>query len=218
MPTLNTARGRWLVAIVGAWLVLGSGAAAEAQAPADEPSSARSREAVMVIGPGREADAAALIAPVRDAAPPGTAWRGPQIDVDRIHWWLKAGDETRASLTLVPRALGSEDAPRSESFAIEIDWAPDSSPSAAERALMDEACAAIQANDRGDFYGVAIDNALAHGGVEVELDTTPSEAAAGDPDLLRRRWALRVIGVLALGLMALGVAIRGLLARPADSS
>ena len=212
MPARN-ARLRRASAGLALALLAALATPALAQSPDPNESQTRAREAIWVIPPGREADAAALLASVKAATPAELTWFGPQIEIDRVKWWLNAGDETRAILVLVPAELGSDEAPRSESFAIEVLWAPDVEPSAAERALMADAVAAIQANDSGGFYSVAVDNALEIGGVVLDLRSSSSTATL-DPAEARRRWTLRVAGVSLLGLLALAVAIRGLYAAP----
>ena len=195
--------------------VAGPTGVASAESPPASASEERARQAIWVIPPGREDEAAALMAELRAATPAGVSWIGPTIEVDRIKWWLSAGDEARAILVLVPAELGSEDAPRSESFAIEVEWAPGVSPSAAERELIADAIAAIQARDEGGFYNVAVDNALQIGGVVIDIRNEADQAAL-EPAEVRQRWIRRLVGIGLLSLLALAVALRGLFAGPRE--
>lgn len=170
--------------------------------PGQEQQQQDSRQ---VIPPGREDAARELLAEVQATTPVGLRWQGPRIEVDRIKWWLLRGEEARAMLVLVPRELGEAEDPRSESFAIQVAWAPKLDPEPRERQLLDAAVAAIQSRDRGQFYLVRLELFEADDRV---LDPPYVAKPAADPSATRRRWALQLTGVATLGLFALVVTLR----------
>jgi hypothetical protein len=153
-----------------------------------------------VIPPGRETAAQALL---RDApTPDGLHWLGPTIEVDRIKWWLMAGEQARAIIVLLPRALAAEEDPLSDSFAIAVAWAPDVEPTPAERAAIEQAIVSIQAHDRGEFY-IAPEAGVREGGTPPYL-----VAHAHAPEVVRNRWTLKLIGVAALICLGLAIVLR----------
>jgi hypothetical protein len=173
--------------------------------PPGEPASESARDrGAHVIPPGRESEARELLAPIVDTTVPELRWLGPAIEIDRIQWWLLRGEQARAMLVLIPRELGGPDDPVSQSFAIEIAWAPDIEPEPQERELLAAAVAAVQAGDRGQFYRVRMDL------FEPEGQPTPPYLAQeqADPSAVHRRWGLELGGVALLGLLALGVTFR----------
>ncbi|KIG16949.1 hypothetical protein DB30_03933 [Enhygromyxa salina] len=174
-------------------------------APASQASADNQPE--RVIPPGREDAARELLGPVFDKTPDSLGWLGPQIEVDRIKWWLMRGEQARVILVLAPRELAVADEPLSHSFAIQVAWAPASDPpTEVERELVNAAVASVQARDTGQFYLVLLDVFSADG----SQDPLPYLAKpAGDPAVVHRKWALKLCGVGLLGLFALGVTLRG---------
>ncbi|PRP93618.1 hypothetical protein ENSA7_80460 [Enhygromyxa salina] len=174
---------------------------------APAPASTTGQQPERVIPPGREDAARELLRPVLDQTPAQLSWLGPQIEVDRIKWWLMRGDSAQVILVLAPRELAVADEPLSHSFAIQVAWAPSAgSPSAVERELVDAAIASVQARDTGQFYLVLLDVFSADGSQQ----PLPYLAKpADDPAHVHRVWALKLAGVGLLWLFALGVAIRG---------
>jgi hypothetical protein len=161
-----------------------------------------------VIPPGREDAARELLRPVFDQTPAELHWLGPQIEVDRIKWWLMQGEQARVILVLAPRELAVADEPLSHSFAIQVAWAPEppgAPPSAVERELVAAAVASVQARDTGQFYLVLLD-VFSDDGSQQPLPYLAKPA--GDPAEVHRKWALKLCGVGLLGLFALGVTLR----------
>ena len=164
----------------------------------------------LVLPPGLEDEARALLTPVLDETPESLAWRGPKVEIDRIVWWLMQGDEARAQLILAPRQLATPGEPVSHSFVIRVAWPSDAEPDATQRELTQAAVGAVQARDMGGFYlspdvtpsarpeltPVPVVNPLLH--------EPPDEAAT----TLRRRWALELSAVAGLGLLGLFVTLR----------
>jgi len=186
-----------LVALLGA-LMLGVTACGDPAPAADHPRATQPR---MTIPPGREQAARDLIAPHAErSANAELHMRGPSIDVYVIKWWLMRGDQPRALLVLAPLADAAPDDLQSESFAIQVAWAPEiDQPDPAEQALLDAVIAAVQRQDRGDFHGGAYDRLLRRG----ESEAGPFAPPAEDPAQVRRLWALRVAAAALL--VALGV-------------
>ena len=174
-------------------------------APASEAAAAE-QQPERVIPPGREDAARELLSPVFDQTPAELSWLGPQIEVDRIKWWLMRGEQARVIIVLAPRELAVADEPLSQSFAIQVAWAPDGSPSEAERELVAAAVASVQAGDRGQFYLVLLD-LFTEDGSQQPLPYLAGEPE--DPAQVHRKWALKLCGVGLLGLFALGVTLRG---------
>jgi hypothetical protein len=175
-----------------------AGAQAHAAPPGEVPS--RDAEPENVIPPGREQDARDLLAPALDATPSNSSWLGPRIELDRIKWWLMRGDQARAILILIPRELAGADDPLSQSFAIQVAWAPDVEPDPQEHELISTAIEAIQTRDQGQFYIVRLE---AFAKPPPYLAQTDADAAS-----VHRRWGLSLAGVALLGLLATLVALR----------
>lgn len=191
-----------------AWVLAGAPGLAHASPASDAASNIQAQvdQPERVIPPGREDAARDLLGPVFDQTPAELSWLGPQIEVDRIKWWLMRGEQAQVILVLAPRELAAADEPLSQSFAIQIAWAPDGSPSEAERELIAAAVASVQARDRGQFYLVLLD-LFSDDGSQQPLPYLAGPAV--DPADVHRKWALKLCGVGLLGLLALGIALRG---------
>jgi hypothetical protein len=184
------------LALAGAIALPGTEAHA---APAREAASSEA-EPEHVIPPGREQAARELLAPALEATPTGSSWLGPTIELDRIKWWLMRDDQARAILMLIPRELAGADDPLSQSFAIQIAWAPEVEPDPQERESIARAIEAIQAGDHGQFYIVRR---------EAFAKQPPYlTGTAADPASVHRRWGLSLAGVALLGLLATLVTLR----------
>src|SRR5690554_5444894 len=157
------------------------------------------------IPPDREQAARDLLAPV--AEPDGLRLRGPSIERDRIKWWLMRGEQARALLVLVPRPTGQPDDPRSKSFAIQIAWAPDVDPEPSERALLQAAIEAVQAEDKGGFYVLLLDRVIER---EQRENPGPDRPLAADPERVRLLWSLKLAAVALLIGLAVLVILRPL--------
>lgn len=195
-----------LVVLLSLSLSAGGAHAGPAVSPdAPDPGASEHDEQAWVIPPGREAAARELLAPIMASTPPPLRWQGPRIEVDRIKWWLMHGEQARAMLVLVPRALAGPDDPRSASFAIQAAWAPTVTPEPHERELVAAAIEAVEAGDRGQFYELRIDALLGDRPQRAPPYVAPT---AVDPAELHRRWATKLAGVALLGLFALVVTLR----------
>lgn len=176
--------------------------------PPPEPPPEAARH-VFVIPPGQEAKARALLAPVLAETPSQLRWLGPRINIERVEWWLMQGRDARASLSLSPAALADaapERAalPRSESFAIQVTWAPGVQASLAERELMEAAVAAVQTRDAGGFYNLAIDSLY----TEDKHPPLYNLTAPAEPGAVHRRWGLELGASALLVLFAIGITLR----------
>lgn len=158
------------------------------------------------IPPGREQAIRDLLAPVSE--PDGLRLRGPSIERDRIKWWLMRGEQARAMLVLVPRPSGQPDDPRSKSFAIQIAWAPDVDPEPDERALLQAAVEAVQAEDKGGFYVLLLDVMIAN--EKRGAPAGPDRSLSADPQRVRLLWSLKIAAIALLIGLALLVTLRPL--------
>jgi hypothetical protein len=180
-----------------------------ALAPMSAVAAPPTEQPHVAIPPGREQAARDLLAPLLDGQSEELALRGPDIQRDRIEWWLMRGEQARARLLLVPRSAGEPEDPRSKSFALQIVWELGVEPDPAERALLEHSIESVQQRDEGGFYVLLPDTMLAH--EEPPPPSGPySRPIADDPDRTRGAWALQLAAVGLLLGFAVAVTLRPL--------
>ena len=145
-----------------------------------------------VIPPGHEDAARELLRGALDQTPADLQWLGPSIEIDRVKWWLERDGETLVELVALPRALGEQGRAQSESFTIVTHEAAGVTLDDAQRQLLDVAVAAIQANDRGEFY--------VHRATAFETAPPYMRDQPTTPQAVHRRWTLEfsLVGLFAL--------------------